>query len=393
MKKTAPVLFVHHSNDLYGADVMLLETVKGLDPEQFTPYVVLPDDCKAQGGLAAELEKAKIPYQFIPLAVIRRKYFKLGHFPTYCLEAVRAIGALRRIIREQRIQIVHSNTLAVATGALAARITGKKHIWHIHEILVSPKAVRKLLHFLAPRMSQAVICISNAVRDHVLADQPQQGGKLTVIYNGLSLDRFLAAHDGSAFRSEMGIPPHAPLAGMIGRINHWKGQQIFAQAAKLVLSKIPDAYFVAVGGIFANERQSLDGLLAEIQQLGISSRFLISDFRTDTPSVLASMDLYIHPSLSPEPFGLVVVEAMAAGKTVIATAHGGPLEIIEQDSCGYLVEPGSASALANKIIESFENPDQVRSIGIRARERAVGIFSVSHYLEQVEALYKKVLQA
>src|SRR5215475_7979663 len=131
MMKSKSVLFVHHSNDLYGADIMLLETVKGLDREQFSPIVVLPDDCRGQGGLAAELEAVKVPYVFIPLGVIRRKYFRPRYLLRYCLELVNATKKLLGMVREHYVSLVHSNTMAVCAGAFAARLAGVRHVWHI----------------------------------------------------------------------------------------------------------------------------------------------------------------------------------------------------------------------------------------------------------------------
>jgi glycosyltransferase involved in cell wall biosynthesis len=388
-----PILFVHHSNELYGADVVLLETVRGLDKHRFAPFVVLPADCEKDGGLSAELKKAGIPFEFVSLGVVRRKYFRLRSLPGYCIEVVTAAWTLRKIIRRLEIQIVHSNTLAVCTGALAAAITGRKHVWHVHEMLVSPRAVRKGLHFIVPRLSDAVICISNAVKQHIVEDQPRFADKLIVVHNGIRLEQFGAIANGAEFRREMGIPANAPLAGMIGRINHWKGQVVFARAASLVLSKLPEAYFISIGSVFAQQPEFLDALNAEVRELGIEKRFLISDFRRDVPNALAAFDVYIHPSLLPEPFGLVVLEAMASGKTVIATAHGGPLELIENEVSGYLVEPQNAEALAEKMIECLKNSEQRATLGARARERAFLMFSLSQYLEQLQAVYERVLAA
>jgi glycosyltransferase involved in cell wall biosynthesis len=229
------------------------------------------------------------------------------------------------------------------------------------------------------------------VRQHLLEDQPGYADKLTVVHNGIELERFLGGANGARLRAELGIPDGAPLAGMIGRINHWKGQAVFARAASLVLARVPDAYFVAVGSVFGRDTQPLDVLWAEVRELGIEKRFLIVDFRRDVADVLAAFDLYIHPSLLPEPFGLVVVEAMAAAKPVIATAHGGPLETIEDEVSGYLVEPGNADALAEKMVECFKDSEQSRMAGVRARDRAVRLFPLSRYIDEVQGLYEKVL--
>ncbi|MGD0734816.1 MAG: glycosyltransferase family 4 protein [Terracidiphilus sp.] len=355
------------------------------------PFVALPSDCDTKGWLAAELEKAEIPFAFMSLGVARRKYFSLLRLPGYCLQVVSAMFALHKIIRKRNVQIIHSNTLVVFTGALAAKLTRTRHIWHVHEILVSPKLLRRPLHFLATHLSDVVICISNAVKQHILKDQPRYADKLVVIHNGLSLTPFLAPKDGARFRVELGIPDRAPLIGMVGRINQWKGQTVFVNAAKLVLARIPEAYFVVVGSVFGDQRHFLDKLKSEIGTAGLQDRFLIADFRKDTTEALAAFDVYVHPSILPEPFGLVVLEAMASGKAVIVSAHGGPLEMIEDGISGYLVEPKNPNVLAEKIIECLENPDRRLAVGAHARERALSLFAVSRYIAEVQGVYEGVL--
>ena len=184
MPEPKTILFVHHSNELYGADIVLLQTIRGLDRSLFSPIVLLPEDVrdgdglvKEGGGLSAELEKAGVPITFLPLAVLRRRYFKPKNFPGYMRELAGSILSIRKIIREKNVSLVHSNTMAVWSGAFAARVAGVKHVWHVHEITVNPRAMRKLLHFLAPRLSCVVVCCSDAVRKHLLVDQPRFASK------------------------------------------------------------------------------------------------------------------------------------------------------------------------------------------------------------------------
>src|SRR5580698_9905900 len=118
------ILFVHHSNDLYGADIVLLETVKHLDRSRFSPLVILPTDSFHIGRLAPRLAEANAEVIFLPLAVMRRKYFKPGRVAGYFFELVGAVRSLRRIIRQREIHLVHTNTLAVTAGAFAAKLAG-----------------------------------------------------------------------------------------------------------------------------------------------------------------------------------------------------------------------------------------------------------------------------
>jgi glycosyltransferase involved in cell wall biosynthesis len=383
------ILFVHHSNDLYGADVVLLETVKGLDRSRFSPLVVLPEDCRHPGGLAAELEKIQVPFLFCPLAVMRRKYFRAARVWGYGAELIRAVRLLARIIRENKVDLVHSNTLAIWTGAIAARLTGTPHVWHVHEMLVRPAPVRRALHFLAPRLSSAVVCISEAVRRHVLTGEQRFATRFVVVHNGLAFEP--SRGDGSAIRAELGIPEQAPLIGMIARMNPGKGHFILIAAAVQVLARYPDAYFLSVGSEFGGATAYTETVRAAISRAGLDGRFLLAGFRTDVPQVLASLDVYVHPAPHPEGFGLSVLEAMAAGKPVVATAHGGPLEMIEDGVSGHFVPPADPGALAEKICACLADPESSREMGRRAQERALRMFSLRRYLDGIESVYEQAL--
>lgn len=386
------VLLVHHSNDLYGPDVVLLETVKGLDRERYSPFVVLPEDCRSEGGLAAALAALGVPYQFCPLGILRRRYLKPRRLPRFGIEFARAVGKLARLIQKRRIDIVHSNSLASCAGAVAARITGTPHIWHVHEMVVSPARVKRALHFTAPRLSSAVICISEAVKRHMLQDAARFAEKFVVVYNGLPMEKFLPASDGSAVRRELGVPLDAPLIGMVGRVNNGKGQVPFVHAAAQLAREFPGAYFVAAGSVFAGEQRYMDILQSEVENAGLRDRFLITGFRSDVPALLSAFDVFVHPAIHPEGFGLAVLEAMAAAKPVVATAHGGPLEMMEDGVSGYLVPPGDAEALARRVGDCLRDRTRSRQMGSRAQERAMRLFSVTRYLEQIEDLYEQLLK-
>jgi glycosyltransferase involved in cell wall biosynthesis len=382
------ILFIHHGNDLYGADQVLLTTVRSLDRTKYAAQVVIPLDCKSSGGLAEELGLLGIPCCFLDFAVIRRRYFtpkKIGRFLYRLIFGTRHLCDL---IEAEQIAIVHSNTLAVCVGAFAARLKGVYHVWHIHEMLINPRIVRKFLHFLATRFSDRLICISRAVKEHLLEDQPGYVGKMIVVHNGLSLSRNAGRDQAEAIRLEWSVPFTAPVVGMVGRINHWKGQAVLVRAAKLVLQQFPDTYFVAVGSVFADEIEYLNALEREIVKEQLGDRFLLPGFRKDISPVFAAMDIYVHPSLLPEPFGLVVIEAMAAGKAVVATAHGGPCEIIEDGVSGYLIEPNNPQALAEKINLLLGQSELKHRIEKAGKRRVDEVFSVERYMEELEEVYE-----
>lgn len=384
------LLFVHHSNDLYGADIVLLETVKRLDRTQFHPIVILPEDSRHIGRLTPHLAAHGIEYHFLPLGVMRRKYLKPRTVARFVVEFASAVRKLRQLMREKSIDVVHTNTLAVCAGAVAAKREKIPHIWHVHEILVDPVLLRKLLHATVARFSTVTVCISKAVRDHYLTDQPSTAGKTVIIPNGIDLDKFSAVPDGINLREEYGIPADAPLVGMVGKVTRWKGQMVFARAAKEVLNAFPDTYFLAVGGVFDDERYYMDNFVNEVIRLGIQNRFIIRDYRPDVVNILRALDVFVLPSTLPEPFGLVVVEAMACEKAIVATAHGGPAEMIVDEESGLLVKPADPGALADGVAKLLRDRDYLRSLGKAAKIRARDKYHVDRYIRDLEQLYVRV---
>lgn len=385
--KPANILFVHNNNDLYGADVALLAMLKRLDRTRFAPLVILPSDTRHINRLSVELDKIGVECKFMQLGVLRRKYLTGLKIFVHMFRLMLGIHSLARLIRRRKIDIVHSNTLAVLDGAIAAFVTQRPHIWHVHELLVDPPWLRRVLHFIVPRISTRVIANSNAVRKHLMGDAPSYAHRVQVILNGIDPRPFEQASGASRVRREWGVSPSDMLVGMIGRVTRGKGQLEFAKVAQKLLESHPTVKFAAVGGVFDNERHFMDRFQSEVGRLGIGSRFIISDFRTDVPDILGAFDIFVLPSTWPESFALVVVEAMAAGKPVIATAQGGPLEIVVPGETGYLVPAGDECALAESIRMLLDAPELIASFGEAGRRRASELFSICRYVLEFENLY------
>ncbi len=393
MEPAITVLFIHHSNDLYGADVMLLETLDRLDSARYRPLVVLPEDTRSEGGLSAALKERGIEQLWMPMAILRRRYLKRRYVLQYAYDFVKAALSIRKLIQVRRISLVHSNTLAVMAGALGARLSGVAHVWHVHEIIRRPKWFRRLLHAACTRLPDVTLCISNSVRANILADEPWADSKLQVIYNGLYLERFLPTQSQSEYRAELNLPLGVPIVGMVGRINQWKGQGILVDSAALLLRRFPDAVFLIVGSVFAQENHHLVRLKEKIAKYKIADSVLILNFRSDVAALFAAMDVYVHLSVEPEPFGLSIIEAMASGLPVVATAPGGPGEIIEDAVTGILVLPSAPEATVKALDDLLSNPAKRKTMAVAARERAFRLFHVNRYAAEIQNLYHRLLEA
>ena len=385
------VLYLHHSNDLYGADVMLLETVRGLDRAVWRPLVALPLDSRGVGGLSAALAQMGVEQVWLPMAILRRKYLRGARAVRFGWEFGRAVWTVRRLVGTHGVALVHSNTLAVLAGACGAWLAGIPQVWQVHEIVTRPAWFRRVLHGACTRLPRVTVCVSGAVKTNVLADEPWAGGKVRVIHNGLSLGRFLTGPGRDAMRAGLGAAPDTLVVGMVGRINAWKGQEVLVECAARLHERFPGAQFWIVGDVFGEDQGFFNRLRAAIERFGVADRVKLLGFRSDTAEVLAAMDVYAHLSTEPEPFGLAIVEAMAAGLAVVATRPGGPGEIVEDGVTGVLVGPRDVDGTATAIAGLLEDQEGRERMGAAGRERAFRRFSVERYNREIEDVYSFVL--
>lgn len=378
-KNTPPVraLFCHYTADIVGgSDRSLLDLVTHLPRERFNPVMVL----KTGDPLAVKYRNTGITTYEITLVSPRRslEIFKLLRFVIYFLPSVLNIA---RIIRKEKIQVVHVNTLFNLQGALAARITNRPLVWHIRELLPDSKVVRLFLGCVR-RWATRVIPNSHAVAVSVAAC----GDRVHVIHNGIDLQEYENLPDGTAVRIELNAPADAPVITVLGRIEPWKGQHVAVEAFPQVLKNNPTAQLWIVGGAAVNKPEYLAGIQQRVAALGIAEHVLFTGIRHDIPAVLAASNVLVLPSVTPEPFGRTIVEAMAARCPVIATNQGGPLEIVREGVTGYFVPPEDAIALADAINKMLENPEQATRLGEKGCEIACKYFSLERVVEQVGAV-------
>lgn len=389
MSTPVNLLYVHSSDELYGADKILLQLVERLDREQFRPIVVLPTDVPTDQPLTAALRQRNIETIHLKTAVLRRKYFTPLGMPLYLLRLVISTATLCAIILRRRVGLVHSNSVAVIPGALAAFLTRTPHVWHIHEILVKPKKLWRATSWLVPRLSAQVVAVSNPVRDHLCAGNARNQDKAIVIHNGIDLDQFdVSAATVAAVRDAWGIQPHQRVVGMVGRVSHWKGQDHFLAAARAVQAAPDSVRFVLVGSPFAGQEHLATELAQLSADYGIADRVIFNPFRSDIPAVLAAYDIFVLPSTLPDPFPTVILEAMAAAKPVIANAHGGSIEMVDDGDTGLLVDPTDPQQMAIAIDRLLQAGAAARhAMGQRGRIRLEAQFSLTAFVARWTTLY------
>ena len=369
------ILMLHSSSDMYGASKIFLITVLLLRDAGHDVYVVLSEE----GLLAEAIRKEGVEVRIIRLGILRRKYFN----PSGLLNRLQVIrNAHRELVKlaeEKQITHLYSNTTAVLVGAWVAKELDIFHTWHIHEIIAKPKWLAWVLGKIVGRYADQVIVVSQAVKEFWNRIIPYK--QLTVVYNGIEYSSYIDAKP--ALRQELPIPESHLLIGMIGRISHWKGQGYFLDIAKKLTQAHPKLSFVIAGDAFPGSEHLVTEMQKKIKALGLEKQVYTLGFRTDVPEILASLDIFVLPSILPDPLPTVILEAMASGKPVVATAHGGAREMVKDSKTGYLIPWDDAAKASDIILPLIQNEGLRVEMGSKGRKRVLEHFSLEAFRRNI----------
>lgn len=377
------ILIFHQSADLYGSDKMLLHLVDGLDPSRFQPIVIIPE----HGALADILQRQRIETHVVPVGKIKRSVFSLGGIVGLFCELRRSFKALRQAIRGRYIDIVHSNTLAVSAGAIWAKLHRVPHLWHVHEIIIHPPTVRKLFPFVLQRFSDKVVVNSEATAAALTAVLPSLSETIEVVHNGLPVPPIPNPKQVAAFREGLSLESGQVVVTLVGRINRWKGQGLFVEAAEILADKHPELVFLMVGSPPPGQQHFFGELNSRVKLSWVREKIKLLNYTDDIWTVWAATDIAVVPSTEPEPFGLVAVEAMLMGKPVVAADHGGLREIVEHGATGLMFPPGDARALASAIGVLCVDSGMRVSMGERGRLRGLEKFGLRAFQIAFNRIY------
>lgn len=374
------ILLVHNSADIYGASRSLARLVARLDRSRFVPLVLLPRD----GPLRGMLEGAGANVFIQPsLRIITRPIIKSPRIIGFLAGFVFSARETASLIRKEKIDLVHTNTGVIASAALAARFVGLPHVWHIRDWFQEFGPLWKPYSRYILALSNRVLCVSGPI-----AGQFPACGKIEVLNNGFDLEEFpeIVPSERAAARARWNIPESAVVVGAVGRIKYVrKGQEFLLHAAaQLKAQGIPVTVLLA-GGASPGSEDHVDRMKALAFEQGVDAVF--TGELSDPRPAYAAMDIFVLPSAQPEPFGGVVMEAMALGLPVVGTAIGGTIEQIDDGNSGILVAPADPEALASALARLANSPETRRAMGRRARERVAACFSLDKMIQRIEQIY------
>jgi glycosyltransferase involved in cell wall biosynthesis len=382
------VLYLDHTATLSGGELALARLLSALDRTRVEPLVVLAEE----GPLSGLLEQQSVETAVIPLGREVRQVRKDALGLAGLVGQVGSLGALwryarriARFARQRRVDLIYTNSLkSDFYGALAARLAGVPVVWHIRDRIERrylPAPAVWLVRLLAAYLPVCVVANSASTLE---ALRLPAGRRTAVIASGLTRE-YIERCSG-----DRGSNP-VPRIGIIGRIAPWKGQDVFLEAAAQLLEAGLRAQFVIAGSVMFGEQafeQRLHGLAS---QLGIAEQVDFLGF-SDVPTVLRTLDVMVHASKTPEPFGQVIIEGLAAGIPVVATDGGGAREIIESGRTGLLVPMGDETALAEALRQLVSRPEYARSLAAAGRRYVLEHFTIERSARRSEALYEELVR-
>lgn len=389
------ILFYNHTGQASGAERVLGMILARLDAQTFAPVVV----CPSSGALAKMVTDLGVPLETIA-GLEARFTWRPDQLLGYARSFVRVIRQLRRTVTTVKPDLIHANSIRAGLVATAATIGLRTLVvWHLHDLLPRHPLSTAIRICASVSRRTRMIAVSEAVaRNFRGRFAAQLQNRVSVILNAIDLEKFSSSQTSQtaskAVRDELGLDRDRFILGIVGQLTPRKGQleliDAFAQA------DLSEATLLLVGAALFNRDADYAQLLEqEAKARGVAGRVRMLGARSDISRIMQALDLLVVNSTA-EPFGLVILEAMASGTPVLATAVDGIPEIVEHGRNGWLVPPQGrrdSGLLAEAIAQLSRNPKLRARLAEQGREHVAAKFSLERYLNELERFYEALEKA
>ena len=397
------IVFLSPSGQLGGAERILLDVLSSLKEKEpdWHLHLILGQD----GPLVQEASNRNVSCYVYPFP---SGFARLGDAPTFSREKggnwisllFRLIVSgpstflyarrLKTLLKQIQPDIIHANGLKM--HVISAWIKVAPIVWHVHDYVSSRPLARKLLSHYASRCN-AVVANSNSVVED-LKGVLKNSVPLYTLRNAVALERFSSHGDRVDMDQLAGMPSDSGFVrvGLIATFGLWKGHETFLRAMAQIPGNLNFRGYIIGGPVYQTEgsQWTLEELRVRVEQLGLANRIGFTGFVLQPSSVIRSLDIIVHASTQPEPFGLIIAESMACGRPVVVSQTGGAAELIEPgiNALGY--PSGDARALSNQIALLIENPDLRNKIGKAGRETAEKLFDRKRLAKEMIPVYERI---
>lgn len=374
------ILFASWYVGLGGGETDLVTLADSLDPERYTPHLLLP----REGQLSEHWNKRGWPVHFVSY----RGATTL--FVPALWARLPAVSRMAHILQAHDIHLVHSDYHTLPFIVPAAKRVNIPVMWTVIGWWFAVKRWQYDFFSNIPTIAR-----SYHIRERHLGNPPFMPPEdIPVIYSGVDIERFNPDVDNIRVRFETNIPQNAPVVAMIARFQRVKGHHIFQQMAQQVALQVPSVHFVVAGeevfGVGKDQAYKQEILERAESDPLLRNRLHYIGFRQDVERVIGAADVVVVPS-DFESYGKVNLEAMACATPVVSTNNGGPRETIIHEKTGFLVEPGDAEGLARYVIQLLQDATQRTQMGRAARRHVVQTFSAEQFTAQYVQQFEQML--
>jgi L-malate glycosyltransferase len=385
-----------------GSYFSLLYAVAGLDKSKYDPIVVFRRDntmipAFREAGIDTRIIGNPAPFS-APLPSNRswlgyRFVYSAIHFVLQAVNFFRflPLAAARHALylRRNKIDLVHLNNTILRNHdwMLGAQISRTKCITHERGI---NRQYPFIARYFAKRLD-TIVCISNAVHKSLVSGGVAEE-KLVTIYNGIDPSVLKIERSVEDIRAKHRVKPSSPLIGVVGNIRRWKGQETIIRALPEILQTHPSLICFFIGNIAPCDAGYKRRIDKEISRLGIEDNVIFVGYVHNVADYIAALDVVLHTSIEPEPFGRVLIEAMSLMKPLVAANGGAVPEIIEEGNTGLMFTPGDERLLALKVTRLLNSPEQAAKMAERAYAQIAERFHIEINSEKIDQLYDLVLR-
>jgi glycosyltransferase involved in cell wall biosynthesis len=400
------VMYLSASGEIGGAERSLLDILASIRAAQ--PSWPLALVAGSDGPLVDRAHRLGVAARVLPFPSALSRLGEAGVEPRggrelqFAAQMARAVvpvaryrGALVQALRAFSPDVIHSNGLKTHVLAAWTRPRRTALVWHLHDYVGSRPVTARLLR-ASLRACAEVVCNSSSVARDARATLGR-AARVTPVLNAVDLDRFSTEGDTVDLDALAGLPPAAPdvvRVGLLGTFGRWKGHQTFLEALAMLPEGLRVRGYIIGGALYqtARSQHSLEDLKQRAAALQLNGRIGFTGFVADADRAMRALDIVVHASTAPEPFGLVIAEAMACGRPVIAADAGGAREIIEPGVDALAHEPGDVRSLAGRITQLVQCAETRQAIGAAGRRTAVRRFNRARLATDLIPVYERSAQ-
>lgn len=363
------ILYLSTSSGPGGAERVISNLASSLDPERYRAIL-----CLFHPGWIQERSESRGVRTYI--------------IPTHGMTDWRWARRFKRLLRQEQVDLIHAHEFdanvqgtfvaAMTRIPLVATVHGKNYFWK--------KLRRRLAYRWVSRLAN-MVAVSENLKQFIVETIGVSPDRIKVLYNGVDALPPCECADVDEVRKELDLPENDQIVGVVGNLYPVKGHQYLIAGIPAILENCPNTSFV-----FAGRGQLETELKEQVQRLGLDKRVHFLGLRQDIPRILALLDVFVLPSLS-EGLSMAILEAMAAGKPVVATQVGGNPELVLDGETGFLVPPRNSQALVASLVSLLTNKERAIQFSEKGKRRAEGQFSLQTMVRAYQALYDECLES